>query len=80
MAKLRHKWSNDPGNEAHFPDSYRIEKCVVCGLLKLHIYRKPYHLLEYVKAGKQMGRLPECEEKKPLELHFSPQNSGVNKT
>ena len=72
MSKKRHKWMNDQGMEIHFPGAYRVEKCTICGLLKLHcLDGRVFHYLKYIKDGKEHKSLPECEDIKPLSIVFT---------
>lgn len=68
MKKKRHKWTTDPGTEEHFPGCYRVEKCIVCKLLKLHNKAGSRYFQTYVINGKTLDRLPECTDIKPQNL------------
>lgn len=60
MVKKRHKWSNYPETIGLYPDSYRIEKCIMCGMLKLHRYVGRQFFMSYIFNGKSYEILPEC--------------------
>jgi len=68
MKRNRHKWTNDPGTEKYFEDTYRVEKCVKCGLLKLHEYKGGTFSLGYVMEGRMREKMPECIEIKVLKV------------
>ncbi len=63
---MRHRWKNEPESENLFDDTYRVEKCVKCGLLKLHEYKGGAYSLEYVIGGKLLQVMPKCIESKVL--------------
>jgi hypothetical protein len=68
MKRKRHKWKLSSGNETLFEATYKVEECIICGLLKLHKYGSRRHYLSYVKDGKEFKQLTECTDIKPQNL------------
>ncbi|MDH6355454.1 hypothetical protein M2132_001797 [Dysgonomonas sp. PH5-45] len=44
-----------------FPDTYKVDQCKDCGIIRLHVYKCRQYLKVYIAGGKYCDNRPECK-------------------